>query len=136
MSYSTNPVQDADRFQSAAYSYQEAAEQAERLLVDEFIKAARAGRMQAPALFAPSTTDWLAPPKADNTRYMRYQLVGEVLGDSLNYGMGPTLAEAMGLLCKVAYGGESQKEAAQALLGRMALAFAQQNALPDMELDT
>lgn len=128
MSYSTNPVMDADRHLTAQDSYQDATEKAERLVADEFLKAAREGRMQAPALFAPSTTDWLAPLKADGTRYMRYQQVGEVLGDSLGYGAGPTLSEAMGLLCKVAYGAEPQKAAARELLGRMAEAFARQNA--------
>jgi len=131
VSYSTSPVLDADRHQQAQDSYRESTEKAERLLVDEFLKAARAGRMSTPALFAPPTTDWLAPPKADKSRYMRHQLVGEVLADSLGYGVGPTLSEAMGLLCKVAYGTESQKQAAQELLQRMALVFAQQNAVVD-----
>jgi hypothetical protein len=127
VTYSTNPVRDADRYLTAADTYLEDRANAEKLMADEFLAATRAGRMDAPALFAARTADHVAPKKADGSRYQRYQVISEVMTESLDYGDGPKMADLMDLLCRVAKG-EVQTAAARELLNRMAASFAKYNA--------
>lgn len=126
MNYSTNPVMDADRYLTANDNFLEERAKAEQLMADEFLAAVRAGRITAPAVFAPKTADHVAPKKADGSRYLRYQTVAEVMAESLDYGGGPQMADVMGLLCRVAKG-EVQTAAARELLNRMAASFAKYN---------
>jgi len=124
--YTTNPIVDADRHLTATDTYLEDRARAERAMSDDFLAATRAGRVDAPAVFAPRVPDRVAPKKLDGSHYKRYQTVAEVMGESLDYGDGPTTAEVMGLLCRVAKG-EPQTAAARELLNRMAASFAKYN---------
>ena len=103
--------------------------QAEKNLYDDFMKAAINGDMAAVATFAPMTTDFKAPYVNGFTRPMRLQTVGEVLTGALEYS-SPTYAEAMALLCELAFTqqpGCALEQKARELLERMAWRFADMN---------
>lgn len=121
-------VQDADRHTAAIGRHTDAAARAERLMADEFLAAVRAGNVSAPALFAVRVPDRTTPKMVNGQHLKRNQTIAEVMESSLDYGSGPQMAEVMALLCKVS-SGEIQTAAARELLGRMAEAFAGQNAL-------
>lgn len=99
---------------------------AEARMADAFTSAAIAGDMTAPAYFAPKINDYrlsragVTPPK-------RAQTVGEVMADSLDYGNGPSMYDAMRLIAHAATGADVA-DMARSLLNRMADAYAHYNA--------
>ena len=88
---------------------------AEARMENAFIDAMMAGDMEAPAYFAPR----------DYKR--RLQTVGAVMAESLDYGNGPSMAEAMRLIAAAAAGADVA-DMARSLLNRMADAYAHYNA--------
>ena len=102
-------LQDANRLSDALGAASEHTE-AEAYLRREFIVAAMAGDMTKLAMFAPTVTDYKNGGK-------RYQRVGEVLSESLDYRNGPQFDEVFQILCEVALDGN---EKANELIGRMA----------------
>ena len=88
---------------------------AEASMADAFIDAMMAGDMKAPAYFAPR--DYRG----------RLQAVGDVMAESLDYGNGPSMAEAMRLIAAAAAGADVA-DMARSLLNRMADAYAHYNA--------
>lgn len=88
---------------------------AEADMADAFTRAAIAGDMTAPAYFAPR----------DYKR--RLQTVGAVMAESLDYGNGPSMDDAMRLIAHAATGADVA-DMARSLLNRMADAYAHYNA--------
>ena len=88
---------------------------AEARMADAFTRAAIAGDMTAPAYFAPR----------DYKR--RLQTVGAVMAESLDYGNGPSMDDAMRLIAAAATGADVA-DMARSLLNRMADAYAHYNA--------
>lgn len=88
---------------SAAYGDNESA-QAERELRAQFAKAADVGDANALCRWAPSVTDWDAAkrmPIDQRTTVSlpkRAQTMTELMTESLDYGDGPTMVEAMHLI--------------------------------------
>ncbi len=106
---------------------------AHQMMVDEFLAAMRVDDVHADALFAPMRVGW---PKWDVHNNVlceqksRHQKLHECMIESLDYGDGPTTADLMQLLCKVA-NGEIQTAQARELRQRMAEAFAKYNSEED-----
>ena len=88
---------------------------AEASMANAFIEAMMAGDMEAPAYFAPR--DYRG----------RLQAVGDVMAESLDYGNGPSMAEAMRLIAAAATGADVA-DMARSLLNRMADAYSHYNA--------
>lgn len=88
---------------------------AEANMADAFTRAAIAGDMTAPAYFDPR----------DYKR--RLQTVGAVMAESLDYGNGPSMDDAMRLIAAAATGADVA-DMARSLLNRMADAYAHYNA--------
>jgi hypothetical protein len=101
----------------------------------EFMAAVAKGDANALAPWAPLTTDWEAAKKdADPSvrfstiigRHKRQQTLSECMSESLDYGDGPSIVEAMHLILNVA-SGKDESETARRLLERMAACFAYHN---------
>ena len=88
---------------------------AEANMTNAFTRDAIAGDMTAPAYFAPR----------DYKR--RLQTVGAVMAESLDYGNGPSMDDAMRLIAAAATGADVA-DMARSLLNRMADAYAHYNA--------
>ena len=88
---------------------------AEARMADAFTSAVLHGDMDAPAYFAPR--DYAG----------KLQTVGAVMAESLDYGNGPSMAEAMRLIAAAATGADVA-DMARSLLNRMADAYAHYNA--------
>lgn len=88
---------------------------AEAQMADDFIHAALSQRMSAPAYFAPR--DYKS----------QLQTVGAVMAESLDYGNGPSMDDAMRLIAHAATGADVA-DMARSLLNRMADAYAHYNA--------
>ena len=88
---------------------------AEASMADAFTRAAIAGDMTAPAYFAPR--DYRG----------RLQTVGAVMAESLDYGNGPSMDDAMRLIAAAAAGADVA-DMARSLVNRMADAYAHYNA--------
>ena len=88
---------------------------AEASMANAFLEAMMAGDMEAPAYFAPR--DYRG----------RLQAVGDVVAESLDYGNGPSMAEAMRLIAAAAAGADVA-DMARSLVNRMADAYAHYNA--------
>lgn len=110
-----------------ADSYADAMAAAQRSLFHDFLVAARTGDTTAPATFAGRYPDYSRPRRPDGERALVFRTVADVMEMSLGLGDGPTMAEMFGVLCKVATG-DAHAADAQALLTRMATAWAAQNA--------
>jgi hypothetical protein len=100
----------------------------------DFLAAADKGDANALAPWAPFTTDWaLIKSSAIDQRTAkslpkRAQTLAECMAESLDYGNGPSLSEAMQLILNVATGcDESTTSQARRLLERMAESFAYHN---------
>lgn len=91
-------------------------EAAKASLTDDFLRAAMAGDMNAPARFAPMVPDYslthadVVPPK-------RYQTIYEVMKDACDDAEGKVLPALFDLLGKAAAGEDVGKTAAQILTG-------------------
>lgn len=93
-----------------------------------FIEATQSG-MFWPVDWAPLTRMPSKPGGPMLSEYSkRYQLVHEIMEESLGYGEGPSMAELMGLVAEKARQGDSDFEA---LIDRMAAAFAKFNEEPE-----
>ena len=88
---------------------------AEEQMEDDFTHAAISQRMSDVAYFAPR--DYAGT----------LQTVGAVMAESLDYGNGPSMAEAMRLIAAAAAGADVA-DMARSLLNRMADVFASHNA--------
>ena len=129
MSYSTDPVQDADRHYGALHAQQDAQEHAESQAADDFMAACRKCDANAVAAFAGQTTDWNAARLSGflgTPRPMRKQPLSEVMADALD---DSSRCELMQLVLNVAFGNDlvNQPPQARALLSRMATAWASEN---------
>jgi hypothetical protein len=106
----------------------------EQELREGFAAACDNGDANALCSWAPKTTDWEAakrvPIDQRTTKHLpkRVQSLHEVLSESLDYGNGPTMCEAMQLILNVANGcDESTQQQARNLLTRMGEAYARAN---------
>ena len=126
MSYSTDPVLDAQRHFDGRDAYQSAQDKAEADMTSEFLAAVKAGDMQELAMFAPMRGELV---RGVFCRDFRYQTVAEVMVDSLDYGKGPGIEDVIGFVASVANKpGQDHSAAAQLLITKMACAFAWYNA--------
>jgi len=138
MSYSTDPVMDAARHWDAVYAAADRQTAAEIAMEQDFILAAKRLDANALARFAPLVRDWhgVRGPQACSApvqRY-RYQTMGEVMTESLDYPNGPDMGEVMQLVLNVAYGDlAATRTQASDLLARMAGDFALHNAQAEDE---
>lgn len=134
MSYSSNPVLDADRHTEEVFDLAERQQAAEVALGAKFLKLAGKADANAVCDFA-TTTDWDAVKRQPvdqrtATRLpQRHQTIAEVMTDALDYTDGPSLCEVMQLVLNVAHGSDLVNTQAQAreLLGRMAAKWAHFN---------
>ena len=99
---------------------------AEASMADAFTRAAIAGDMTAPAYFAPKINDY-SLSRAGVTPPKRAQTVGAVMAESLDYGSGPSMDDAMQLISAAATGVDVA-DMARSLLNRMADAYSHYNA--------
>jgi len=106
----------------------------ERELARQFAKAVAKGDANALCPWAPYITDWETikrTPVDQRTATAlpkRQQTLAELMDESIDYGRGPSLAEAMQLILNAASGSESTQQQARDLLARMGDAFARMNA--------
>jgi hypothetical protein len=132
MSYSTDPVLDAARHYEALDQAQEAQVAAEFAATGDFLAACHKGDANALADFAPTVRDLTGGIESvgANTR-QRMQRLHEVMAESLDYGNGPTMSEAMQLLINAAHSDDlaSVQMQARALLRRMGSTWAEQNVI-------
>lgn len=135
MSYSTNPLYDAQRHYAARDKEDDAQEAAEQAMQCEFLSLCCKCDANVLAKFAPMTTDFAKQAlhvvgSIPLQRPMRQQLLHEVVIEALDYGVGPTTSQLVQLLLNVAYGSsyaEVQLQAA-ALLRDLAASFSKHNA--------
>jgi hypothetical protein len=126
MSYSADPVLDAERHYDSIDRERAEREREEDALSAAFLAAAKRGDMHAFAPYAGRTTDW--DNKLPGGGYgTRAQTVGEVMWDTLDGPRGQITHMAMKVLCAAAQGALLQGDAAE-LIEQMARVFAQQNA--------
>lgn len=123
MSYSTDPVVDAARHYDAIDAYQAGQQQAERAMAAEFLKLIRAGDMHAPATFAAREKDYEAS-RAAGGDVLTHPTISSLVQDLLELRHGVPMSEILGILAKVAYGADSQQQAARELIERMAHGYA------------
>jgi hypothetical protein len=136
MSYSTDPVLDADRHTASLYASQAAQEQAEAAMDRGFRAACDLGDAKAMAPWAPLTTDWDAVNKRPvDQRHAtslpkRQQTLAEVMFECLDMRAGPDISEAMQLILNVANGKDPQAaiDQARSILNKMVSAYVAQNA--------
>lgn len=83
----------------------------------EFMRAAKAGDMAAPAPWAPATHSWF-PGYVER----RASSVGEAIFSVVDLGDGPTTSDVLAVLCKAAFGSHEEFEAYM-LLNRLADKF-------------
>jgi len=135
MSYSTDPVLDADRHLAERYAEQERQDDAIYGMRDSYRTECQQQDAGARATWAPLVTDY------DNCRAFgvgcdapgrptRFQTLTEVMTESLDFTNGPAMAEAMQLILNVAHGSDlaNQPAAARKLLNRMAMVYASHHA--------
>jgi hypothetical protein len=131
MSYSTDPIFDAQRFTAAAAaSAAEHEAQMERHEGD-FIGAVRKLDANALAPWAPMVRDFSftqGPTEAKRVERKRYPTVAEVMRESIDFG-GPSDSEIMQFLANVAYGTDlaTAPRTARILIGQMAHTYATNN---------
>ena len=111
-------------------------ERTERQLYDDFQKSVDGGDANALCAWAPRVVDWNAinrlpiEQRTPQTRAAarRAPTLAECMAESLDYGDGPSMTEAMQLIVNVATGcDESTTAQARRLLERMADSFARHN---------
>jgi hypothetical protein len=140
MSYSADPVLDADRHTDEMFRKSDEQDREEMALAGRFLAMAKQADANALCDFA-STTDWDAmkrqpiDPRTATRLPKRQQTLAEVMAESLDYSDGPSLSEALQLLLNVAHGADLVNAPAQAraLLGRMAEKWAYFNVGKDKE---
>lgn len=89
----------------------------------EFKHSALKGEMSAPAPWAPRVDE---PNRATGWKFKRFQSVGEVMTDSLDYTNGPSLIDVLALLSAAAVGQNIQGRAIN-LIEQMATQYARFN---------
>lgn len=96
---------------------------------EDFKTACRKGDANALPSFAPMVTDWTSvkpPVVAGQVMPKRVPTLSEVMAESLDYGDGPSMTEAMQLILNAANGMDVQAQA-QGLIDRMASTWAKFN---------
>ena len=130
MSFSTNPVFDADRFYAAQHMRDEQLYQAEAALVEAFTAACKRGDANAIVDWAPAVTDFDAMRKAglpfSSRDLVRCPTLAEVMNDALDFARGPSYTQVFQLLMNVANGANCQAQGS-ALIGEMAKRWAEHN---------
>lgn len=109
-------ISDANRYSDMLGSADRQIE-AEFARVNEIVKLCKAGDMSVKPEW--STTTILGKSVKRE--------IGYVLTEALDYGNGPSVADLIAVLCKVAYGTEPQQEAARSLINAMATVHAYHN---------
>ena len=106
----------------------------ERELYDGFMQSVDSGDANALCAWAPKTTDWDAAKRVPidqrttGSLPKRAQTMAELMVESLDYGDGPSMVEAMQLILNVAtVCDESIRSQAMRLLERMGDSFAKHN---------
>lgn len=131
MSYSSDPVLDAARHYDALADLNEAYNKAEFENAQSFIASAEKCDANLVIDWAGMVTDLEKTPRpivAGSYVAKRYQTMGELMLEALDYPKGPDMSEAMQLLLNVAYGDpEIAKQQACALILRMADVWAANN---------
>jgi ketosteroid isomerase-like protein len=115
MSISTMESRDSVRALDAAASYDSRLQAAERAVIEDFTEACRRGDANALCQWAGMTTDWalVKPPVLAGQILPRRALqLHEVMEQSLDYGDGPTMQEAMQLILNAANGMDCRSTAA------------------------
>lgn len=133
---STMDSLDTVRALGAMNARQDRIEAAERAAIEDFTEACRRGDANALANFAPMVTDWhLAklPHPVGAPAPKRAQTLSEVMVESLDYGDGPSMTEAMQLLLNAAYGSSDThlSEMARGLIKRMAQTHAKHSVVAE-----
>ena len=126
MSYSDDPLRDAERWLAEQEAAENAAIAAQTERYAEFLSACRELDASAPATFAPMVRDFVPLQPFSAVSPIRHQTVSEVLGDSLDLD-GPAQVELHQLLLNLAYGKSTLAELqsqANALVVRCAAAWA------------
>jgi hypothetical protein len=82
MSYSTNPIQDAERHHAKIQARDSLIDQAERDVYEQFMAAALAGDANAVCRWAPMVRDFDRPPGPGGERRKRCQTFAEILDES------------------------------------------------------
>ena len=130
MTYSTDPVvTDTVRHVDSIARFQARVDQAERAVIEDFIAACQRCDANALPSFAPMVTDWRlakTPRSAGEPAPKRMPTLSEVMAESLDYGDGPSMTEAMQLILNAA-NGMDVKAQAQGLIDRMATTWAKFN---------
>lgn len=128
MNYTSDPVADADSYTSKLARLNDAYQAAEIAMIDDFMKLALAGDMNAPATFAPMVGEFI---NGRWTAAVRYPTIAECMLDALGYGSGPCVADLMVIfssLARFTVGGVTTAPlAARKLLRRMAETYASMN---------
>ena len=123
MSYSTNPVQDAERHYAKIQARDSLIDQAERDVYEQFMAAALAGDANAVCKWAPMIRDFDQPPGPGGERRKRCQTFSEVLTEATDSVTGVQLYEVHQLLLNAANGANVTSQALD-LLRRSASHFA------------
>lgn len=129
MSICVTENQDSQRIRDAMDRLSDLQAQAEITAAEDFKTACQKGDANALPNFAPMVTDWTAvkpPVIAGQILPRRTPTLSEVMAESLDYGDGPSMTEAMQLLLNAASGANVQAQA-QGLIDRMAATWAKFN---------
>lgn len=130
MSYSTDPVLDAERHTSALNRYSEAVKAAELQMSAAFVNRAQRGDAGAAAEFAPAVRDYSKGIQSADTLPKRAQRLHECIREAVDYL--DTEQELMQLLINAATGLDVRADA-QKFIADCASKFAQINV--DIEVD-
>ena len=123
MSYSTNPVQDAERHHAKIQARDSLIDDAERDVYEQFMAAALAGDANAVCRWAPMVRDETKPLGANGYQPKRCQTFSEVLTDATDSEIGVQQYEVHQLLLNAANGADVQAQAVD-LLKRSGAYFA------------
>jgi hypothetical protein len=116
--YGSDPVHDAERYNSTLAATQSRQRRHEAALLSEFLRAVQAGELQAPARFAPRITDY---SQGAARAFKRHPRVAEVMADALDYPGGPGQHDLLGCVARAAQAGNAE---AVTLIRRMATTWA------------
>ena len=129
MSICVTENRDSQRIRDALDRLSDLQAQAEIATAEDFKTACSKGDANALPCFAPMVTDWTAvkpPVIAGQILPRRTPTLSEVMAESLDYGDGPSMTEAMQLILNAA-NGMDVKAQAQGLIDRMATTWAKFN---------
>lgn len=122
MSYSTDPVRDADSHLTRVHNESVERASAEMLLASDFAADFLARPMTAPTTTGQKRNDY-EHKNGVLAITERAARVGEVIADSLDYSQGPELDDVFALIQRAAHGQDIQADA-RSLIARAAAVFA------------